>query len=250
MICVMIHSGSRGLGYQVCDDACHAAQVPEKYGIAFQTGSWPALRSTVPRARSTLPPCAPPPTSPGAIPAAHDPGTRGLRRDLRRSWQEMRMNLVYDVCHNIAKFEEPHHRPKEKARVVHRKGATRAFPPEHPRFRHCIADSASRDHSGRHGPGQLVLVGQQGSMDRTFGTTCHGAGRAMSRTAAVKDAAGRRIDKEAGSQRHHRPRSEPQRIGRGAAQGVQERRRRLSRSWTGAAVAQGGADAANRGDQG
>ena len=77
---------------------------------------------------------------------------------------------------------------------------------------------------GDMGRASWVLVGQPGSMEKTFGTTCHGAGRAMSRTAAVKDAAGRRIDKELEAQRRHRPRPEPQGPGGGAAEGVQERR--------------------------
>ena len=89
------------------------------------------------------------------------------------------MNLLYDVCHNIAKLEEHTVNGKRKKVWVHRKGATRAFPPGHPEV-----------------PSIYQKVGQPGSMAKTFGTTCHGAGRAMSRTAAVKDAAGRRIDKE------------------------------------------------------
>ena len=77
---------------------------------------------------------------------------------------------------------------------------------------------------GDMGRASWVLVGQPGSMEQTFGTTCHGAGRAMSRTAAVKDAGGRRIDKELEAPRRHRPRPEPQGPRGGAAQGVQERR--------------------------
>jgi tRNA-splicing ligase RtcB len=80
---------------------------------------------------------------------------------------------------------------------VHRKGATRAFPPDHPEtpalYRKIGQPVIIPGDMGR---ASWVLVGQPGSMERTFGTTCHGAGRAMSRTAAVKDAAGRRIDKE------------------------------------------------------
>jgi tRNA-splicing ligase RtcB len=114
-----------------------------------------------------------------------------------RSWQEMQMNLVYDVCHNIAKFEEHEANGKRKRLWVHRKGATRAFPPNHPEI-----PAAYRKIGqpviipGDMGRASWVLAGRQGSMEQTFGTTCHGAGRAMSRTAAIKDAGGRNIAKE------------------------------------------------------
>ncbi len=114
-----------------------------------------------------------------------------------QTWQAMQMNLIYDVCHNIAKFEEHTVAGKTKKVWVHRKGATRAFPPHHPEIPnlyHKIGQPVIIP--GDMGRASWVLVGQQGSMDKTFGTTCHGAGRAMSRTAAVKDAAGRRIDQE------------------------------------------------------
>src|SRR2546423_8003365 len=113
------------------------------------------------------------------------------------SWQELQMNLVYDVCHNIAKLEEHTVNGKKKKVWVHRKGATRAFPPGHPEvpalYRKIGQPVIIPGDMGR---ASWVLVGQQGSMDKTFGTTCHGAGRAMSRTASIKHAAGRRIDKE------------------------------------------------------
>jgi len=104
---------------------------------------------------------------------------------------------VYDVCHNIAKLEEHTVDGKQKKVWVHRKGATRAFPAGHPEvppmYRRVGQPVIIPGDMGR---ASWVLVGQPGSMERTFGTTCHGAGRAMSRTAAIKDAAGRRIDKE------------------------------------------------------
>lgn len=114
-----------------------------------------------------------------------------------RKWQELGMSLVYDVAHNIAKFEKHQVGDVEKSVWVHRKGATRAFPPHHP--------ETPRDYKeigqpvlipGDMGRASWVLVGQQGSMEQTFGTTCHGAGRQLSRTAAVKKSKGRRIDEE------------------------------------------------------
>ena len=107
------------------------------------------------------------------------------------------MNLIYDVAHNIAKFEEHQVDGGRKKLWVHRKGATRAFPPGHPEV------PAQYQKIGQPvlipgdmGRASWVLVGQQGSMEQTFGTTCHGAGRQLSRTQAVKMSKGRRIDQE------------------------------------------------------
>ncbi len=114
-----------------------------------------------------------------------------------RPWQELQMNLIYDVCHNIAKFEEHEVDGKRKKVWVHRKGATRAFPPGHPEIPPMYAKVGQPVIiPGDMGRASWVLVGQEGSMRRSFGTTCHGAGRAMSRTAAIKAAGARRIDKE------------------------------------------------------
>lgn len=199
MICVMIHSGSRGLGYQVCDDALvHFRKAPERYGIALPDRQLA---------------CAPVDSSEGsqyiaAMRAAANfawCNRQLLMHQARhvfaeifgRSWEAMQMNLVYDVCHNIAKFEEHTIAGKKKRVWVHRKGATRAFPAHHPE-----TPSAYQSVGqpviipGDMGRASWVLVGQPGSMEKTFGTTCHGAGRLLSRTAAVRQSAGRRIDKE------------------------------------------------------
>jgi tRNA-splicing ligase RtcB len=114
-----------------------------------------------------------------------------------QSWNSLQMNLVYDVAHNIAKFERHNTGGKERRVWVHRKGATRAFPAEHPE----VPDVYRKIGQpvlipGDMGRASWVLVGAAGSMEQTFGTACHGAGRMMSRTAAVKHAQGRRIDKE------------------------------------------------------
>jgi tRNA-splicing ligase RtcB len=107
------------------------------------------------------------------------------------------MSLVYDVAHNIAKFEEHSTGGKQRKVWVHRKGATRAFPPDHPEvpamYRKIGQPVLIPGDMGR---ASWVLVGGQGSMEQTFGTACHGAGRMMSRTAAVRHAQGRRIDQE------------------------------------------------------
>ena len=199
MVCVMIHSGSRGLGYQVCDDAlAWLRKAPDKYGIQIPDRQLACAPVNSPEGQKYI----------AAMRAAANfawCNRQLLMHQARevfaevfgRSWQELQMNLVYDVCHNIAKFEEHAVGGQRKRVWVHRKGATRAFPPNHPEIpAHYRAIGQPVIIPGDMGRASWVLVGQPGSMERTFGTTCHGAGRAMSRTAAIKHAAGRRIDKE------------------------------------------------------
>jgi tRNA-splicing ligase RtcB (3'-phosphate/5'-hydroxy nucleic acid ligase) len=130
-------------------------------------------------------------------------------------WERLGMELVYDVAHNIAKFEQHDVAGTSKRVCVHRKGATRAFPPGHPEIPEPYRASGqpmrrkSSDEEipsegigqpvivpGSMGTASWVLTGLPGSMEHSFGSCCHGAGRMMSRTAAVKLASGRRIDKE------------------------------------------------------
>ncbi len=107
------------------------------------------------------------------------------------------MDLIYDVAHNIAKFEQHEIEGASKRVWVHRKGATRAFPPGHPETPEAYKDTGQPVLiPGDMGRASWILAGQAGSMEQTFGTACHGAGRVMSRTAAVKHAQGRRIDRE------------------------------------------------------
>jgi tRNA-splicing ligase RtcB len=107
------------------------------------------------------------------------------------------MRLVYDVCHNIAKIERFVVDGKESALCVHRKGATRAFPPGH------AALPAQYRKTGQPvlipgdmGTGSYVLAGTEKAFAETFGSTCHGAGRVMSRTQAMKAGRGRSVAKE------------------------------------------------------
>ncbi|MEX0711915.1 MAG: RtcB family protein [Pirellulales bacterium] len=199
MVCVMIHSGSRGLGYQVCDDALKELRhVPEKYGIALPDRQLACAPVESPEGRRYL----------GAMRAAANyawcnrqllmwQAREVFSTIFNRPWEQLRMNLVYDVAHNIAKFEQHQIGGKTKRVWVHRKGATRAFPPEHPEvpsmYRRIGQPVIIPGDMGR---ASWVLAGQPGSMQQTFGTACHGAGRVMSRTAAVKHAQGRRIDQE------------------------------------------------------
>jgi len=198
-VCVMIHSGSRGLGYQVCDDALAAFRnAPAKYKIDLPDRQLACAPVDSPEGQKYI----------AAMRAAANFGftNRQLLMQQARevfaetfggTWQDLGMSLLYDVAHNIAKFEEHVVDGKRKKVWVHRKGATRAFPAGHPEvpdaFRHVGQPVIIPGDMGR---ASWVLVGSAGSMTKSFGTTCHGAGRSMSRTASVKDAAGRRIDKE------------------------------------------------------
>jgi tRNA-splicing ligase RtcB len=115
--------------------------------------------------------------------------------------RELGMRLVYDVCHNIAKMERHTVAAREREVCVHRKGATRAFPPGHPE----VPDAYRRWGQpvlipGSMGNYSFVCAGSPGAMERTFGSTCHGAGRRMSRTQAKKASRGRDLLKELADQ--------------------------------------------------
>jgi tRNA-splicing ligase RtcB (3'-phosphate/5'-hydroxy nucleic acid ligase) len=198
-ICVLIHSGSRGLGYQVCDDALRALRgAPAKYGIHLPDRQLVCAPVNSPEGHDYL----------GGMRAAANYAfcNRQLlmwqvrevfARVFGRPWETLGMTLLYDVAHNIAKLEEHDVAGTRKSICVHRKGATRAFPAGH----HDIPERY-RDVGqpviipGDMGRASWVLVGGPRSMERSFGTTCHGAGRCLSRTAATKAAQGRDIRTE------------------------------------------------------
>ncbi|NUQ64699.1 MAG: RtcB family protein [Pirellulales bacterium] len=202
-ICVMIHSGSRGLGYQVCDDALRMLRgAPCRYGISLPDRQLACAPLESPEGEKYL----------GGMRAAANYAWANRQllmwqtRDafaefFGKPWESLQMNLVYDVAHNIAKMEQHDVGGRTKTVCVHRKGATRAFPPGHrelpDRYR---AIGQPVIIPGDMGRASWILVGQPGSMEQTFGTTCHGAGRVLSRTAAVQQAKGRRIDQELAQQ--------------------------------------------------
>lgn len=198
-VCVMIHSGSRGLGYQVCDDALRLLRgVPQKYGIQLPDQQLACAPVLSPEGQHYL----------GAMRAAANyawcnrqllmwQAREVFETVFRTPWKKLGMSLLYDVAHNIAKFEEHTVADVSKKVWVHRKGATRAFPPGNREIPDLYRDIGQPVLiPGDMGRASWVLVGQPGSMEQTFGTTCHGAGRLMSRTKAVEHARGRRVDKE------------------------------------------------------
>jgi tRNA-splicing ligase RtcB len=115
----------------------------------------------------------------------------------KSSAEEMGLKLIYDVCHNIAKMETHTYQGEKVDVCVHRKGATRAFAPGHPEvplpYRSIGQPVLIPGDMGRY---SYVLVGTKKAMEETFGSTCHGAGRLMSRHQAIKMAKGRDIPKE------------------------------------------------------
>ncbi len=188
-ICVMIHTGSRGYGHQVCTDYLKRME-RSREGMADELVDKQLA-------------CAPVQSDVGqhyygamcsGINYAFS-NRQMLTHQVRRSFEkvfgedadELGMDIVYDVCHNVAKQEEHTVDGETRDVLVHRKGATRAFPAGSPH----IPQSYDRVGQPVLVPGSMgtcswVLSGQPGSMERSFGSTCHGAGRRMSRTQAKK----------------------------------------------------------------
>ena len=193
---VMIHSGSRGFGYQVCDDAVRSMAVASrKYNIQLpdrQLCSAP-LGSSEAKAYFEAMACAI-----NYAFANRQVMTQQVRDVLGRFFgqtaQSLGLDSVYDVCHNIAKWETHRVDDVEQRVCVHRKGATRAFGPGHPdvpkRYRAVGQPVLVPGDMGRY---SFVLKGSQVAMNETFGSSCHGAGRHLSRSAAKKAVQGRSI---------------------------------------------------------
>jgi len=184
-VCVMLHSGSRGFGYQVCDDYLREmGRAVEKYKLSIpdrQLASAP-IKSPEGEAYFTAMACAANYAWANRQCLMH--WTRSVfERVLGMSPADLNMRLVYDVCHNIAKFETHEVNGEKKKVCVHRKGATRAFPAGHPgvpeQYRQVGQPVLI---PGDMGTSSYVLVGTDLAMKETFGSTCHGAGRVRSRS--------------------------------------------------------------------
>jgi tRNA-splicing ligase RtcB len=198
-VTVFIHSGSRGLGYQVCDDSLETMiRASAKYGIALPDRQLACAPLGSTEAAAYL----------GAMNAAANfafANRQMMSYRVReafadvfgRPWPELGLALVYDVAHNIAKFEEHVVAGRRRRLCVHRKGATRAFPPQHPELGDAYRDIGQPVLiPGDMGRYSYVLVGTEGAYRETFGSTCHGAGRRMSRKKAKKAAGGRDLRAE------------------------------------------------------
>ena len=198
-VTLIVHSGSRGFGYQVCDDflvlmkkhvqklgfelpdrqlAC--AMIQSKKGIRYYNAmacaanyAW-ANRQILMHISSEV-----------------------FSRVLDIGPKNLELNLVYDVCHNIAKMEKHVINGKKRLVCVHRKGATRAFPPGHASLYDAYRPVGQPILiPGDMGTASFVMVGTEKAMEETFGSTCHGAGRVLSRKAAKKKSKGRSIHRE------------------------------------------------------
>lgn len=188
MICVMIHSGSRGLGHQVCDDALRTLRHHvERWGYRLPDRQLACAPIRSPEGERYLA---------GMRAAANFAWcnrqliTIQVREAFARIFGKVeaeKVELVYDVAHNIAKLEEHDVEGAKRILLVHRKGATRAFPPGHPEvpapYRNLGQPVIIPGDMGR---ASWVLKGADRAMELSFGSSCHGAGRQLSRTKAVK----------------------------------------------------------------
>jgi tRNA-splicing ligase RtcB (3'-phosphate/5'-hydroxy nucleic acid ligase) len=196
---VLIHSGSRGLGHQTCDDYLRTiGAAMARYEIRLpdrQLASAPILS---PEGQAYL----------GAMAAAANFAwcnrqvMMHLTRDtflktLNISPRELGFSLVYDVCHNIAKFEKHSVDGGNRFVCVHRKGATRALGPGNPALPQSLRPLGQPVLiPGDMGRYSFVLLGRENAMRETFGSSCHGAGRTMSRAKAKQEARGRDLYNE------------------------------------------------------
>ena len=198
-VAVLIHSGSRGLGHQVCDDyLAKLVKHVDKLGIDLPDRQLACayIQSTEGQQYLSAMACAANYAWANRQMLMHWAG-EALERALGMGPRELGMRLVYDVCHNIAKIEEHIVDGKNMTLCVHRKGATRAFPPGHPALPQKFRKTGQPVLiPGDMGTGSYVLVGTEKAMEETFGSTCHGAGRVLSRAAAIKASKGRSIRRE------------------------------------------------------
>ena len=196
---VLIHSGSRGFGHQVCDDFLKkmGTQVRESgFDLPDRQLACTYIKSETGQRYLSAMACAANYAWANRQIIMH--WTRETFENvLEISPRELKMELLYDVCHNIAKIEKHVVDKKEAILCVHRKGATRSLPPGHPNVPE-IYRSVGQPVliPGDMGTYSYVLAGSQQALEETFGSTCHGAGRVLSRKQAIKMAKGRAINRE------------------------------------------------------
>jgi tRNA-splicing ligase RtcB len=198
-VTVMIHTGSRGFGHQVCTDFLEVmAGAARKYKIELNDRELACAPFRSPEAQDYL----------AAMRGAANYAWANRQclmhwvREafisfFRMSPSQLGMGLVYDVAHNIAKVEEHIVNGRKRKLIVHRKGATRAFPAGHPELPGVYRSIGQPVIiPGDMGRASFVLAGSERAMLETFGSACHGAGRVMSRHQAIKKAKGRSIRRE------------------------------------------------------
>lgn len=202
-VVVLIHCGSRGLGHQVCTDHVREFQKSLKtYQIELPDRELVCAPLNSPEGKAYS----------AAMQASANfafANRQAIAMQVRESFEEVlaksglpvHLRQVYDVAHNIGKIETHTIKGREMQVCVHRKGATRAFPPHHqeipPEYRSVGQPVLV---PGSMGTASYVLAGTTGAMSQTFGSTCHGAGRMMSRTAAKKQVRGETLKQELNQQ--------------------------------------------------
>ncbi|MGH2955346.1 MAG: RtcB family protein, partial [Solirubrobacterales bacterium] len=197
-VTVLIHSGSRGLGHQVCTDYVRRMDAAlGSHGIELPDRQLACAPLSAPEGRDYLAAMAAAANYAWANRHAIAHAIRESVRDVLGREAAEATRQVYDVAHNVAKVE----RYDGRELCVHRKGATRAFPPgstEIPAEYREVGQPVFIP--GSMGTASFVLAGRQGSVERSFGTVCHGAGRRLSRTAARKRVRGADLRRELESQ--------------------------------------------------
>ncbi|MBW2145070.1 MAG: RtcB family protein [Deltaproteobacteria bacterium] len=198
-ITIFIHSGSRGFGYQICDDFLKEISnkvIKEKFELPDRQLASARLRSNLGKRYFAAMACAANYAWANRQVLMHW-AKETLLESLSISPGELGMKLLYDVCHNIAKKELHTVEGEQIMLCVHRKGATRSLPPGHrllPEIYRKVGQPVLIP--GDMGTYSYVLSGTEGAMTQSFGSSCHGAGRLLSRSQATKKAKGRSIRSE------------------------------------------------------
>jgi tRNA-splicing ligase RtcB (3'-phosphate/5'-hydroxy nucleic acid ligase) len=195
-VVVLVHSGSRGLGHQVCTDyLAEMGPAMKRHNISVPDRQLACVPIRSEEGQSYLAAMCASANFAWANRQAILHFLRGAFRTIFGS--DARLSLLYDVCHNIAKRETHVVDGRKRDVLVHRKGATRAFPPRHrdiPSDYRAIGQPVLVP--GSMGTASWILAGADGAMQETFGSVCHGAGRLLSRTAARKGRDARQVQKE------------------------------------------------------
>lgn len=195
-VTVMIHCGSRGAGHQICTDYLQVMeQATRKYGIRLPDKQLACAPAESKEAQDYFKAMA---SAANYAWANRQVITHWVRETCQRFFKkDLDLDLIYDVAHNVAKLEEHLIDGEKKMVYVHRKGATRAFPPNHadlPKVYHEIGQPVLIP--GSMGTPSYILHGTHQAMEITFGSACHGAGRVSSRAAAKHEFRGEKIQKE------------------------------------------------------
>lgn len=196
-ITVFLHTGSRGFGHQICDDFLKKmSEKPQITDLPDRQLACAPIDSGMGRRYLAAMACAANYAWANRQVLMHL-AKESMLKSLHISPGMLRMSLLYDVSHNIIKKEYHTIDGKKNLLCVHRKGATRSFPPGHDILPEIFKQTGQPVLiPGDMGTCSYVLAGEQGAMEKSFGSSCHGAGRVLSRSSAIKKAKGRSIQRE------------------------------------------------------